>query len=61
MDGTEITHLETDSCNLLFADIVIVVDDIGQRTAFHELHHDPQLKSLLLKECVKEVDNIVMA
>lgn len=46
---------------MIFGDRSIVVNDIGKRTALHELHHNPELESILLQESIQEVDNVVVS
>lgn len=36
-----IFYLITDGGDLRFGDMIVVIDDIGQRPTFHEFHHNP--------------------
>src|SRR4051794_37561090 len=50
--------LEANGGDLILGDYWIVVDNIGESTTFHKLHHHPQLIILLLQEGVEEVHDV---
>ena len=55
------THLKTHGRNLILGNCRVIVDDVGQRTTLHELHHHPQLRRFFLQESVKEVHNVLVS
>lgn len=48
--GWQPAYLVAYSGDLCLCDMRVVIDDIGQRSTLHELHHNPQLVVALLQE-----------